>query len=248
MNPTWRRLRVWNVTVGLLLAAEGLAMLALSNDLSLPVTVAWLTDDPVAVRGPAPSHTLFSVPIGPVVAGFLLLAAVDHLLVASPGVVRRYERGIAAHRNVFRWVEYSVSASIMVGLIGLFVGIRDLAGVVGVFAVNTTMILFGLLMERQQEPGSADWTAFWFGSLAGVVPWVLVLAYVAGAPTVPGFVWAITVTQLLLFTAFAVNMGLQYAGVGRWRSYVFGELGYIVLSVTAKSLLAWLVFANVLRT
>jgi hypothetical protein len=136
----------------------------------------------------------------------------------------------------------------MISLIGLFVGIRDLAGVVAVFALNTAMILFGLLMERQQEPGRADWSAFWFGSLAGAVPWILVFTYVAGAPKVPGFVWAITLTQLALFVAFAVNMALQYARVGRWRSYVFGEVGYIVLSVTAKSLLAWLIFANVLRT
>ena len=244
----YTRLRAWNVVVGALLAAEGLVMLAMSNDLSLPVTVAWLRDDPVAVQGPVPSHTLFSVRIGPAVALFLFLAAVDHLLVAAPGVVRSYERGIAAHRNVFRWVEYSVSASIMISLIGLFVGIRDLAAVVAVFALNTAMILFGLLMERHQEPGRADWSAFWFGSLVGAVPWALVFTYVAGAPTVPGFVWAITVTQLILFIAFAVNMALQYARVGRWRSYVFGEAGYIVLSVTAKSLLAWLIFANVLRT
>jgi hypothetical protein len=44
----------------------------------------------------------------------------------------------------------------MIVLVGLFVGIRDLAAVVAVFAANTAMILFGLLMERQQRPGAAD--------------------------------------------------------------------------------------------
>jgi len=43
-------------------------------------------------------------------------------------------------------------------------------------------------------------------------------------------------------------MVLQYARIGRWRDYVHGEVVYIVLSLTAKSLLAWLIFANVLRT
>jgi hypothetical protein len=52
----------------------------------------------------------------------------------------------------------------------------------------------------------------------------------------------------VLFTGFAVNQALQYARVGRWRSYLFGESAYIVLSLAAKSLLAWLVYANVLRT
>lgn len=136
----------------------------------------------------------------------------------------------------------------MIVLIGLFVGIRDLAAVVAVFAANTAMILFGLLMERQQRPGAADWSAFWFGSLVGVVPWALIAVYVAQPARVPGFVYAITVVQFVLFFSFAVNMALQYAQIGRWRDYIHGEVAYIVLSFTAKSLLAWLIFANVLRT
>jgi len=43
-----------------------------------------------------------------------------------------------------------------------------------------------------------------------------------------------------------VNQILQYKPVGKWKDYLFGEATYIFLSLTAKSLLAWLVFANVL--
>jgi hypothetical protein len=43
-------------------------------------------------------------------------------------------------------------------------------------------------------------------------------------------------------------MVLQYARRGPWRDYRYGEVGYIVLSLTAKTLLAWLIFANVLRS
>jgi hypothetical protein len=38
------------------------------------------------------------------------------------------------------------------------------------------------------------------------VPWVLVGIYVAGAPQVPGFVYAITATQFVLFFSFALNL------------------------------------------
>jgi hypothetical protein len=34
--------------------------------------------------------------------------------------------------------------------------------------------------------------------------------------------------------------------VGRWRSYLFGERTYFVLSLVAKSALAWQVFAGTL--
>ena len=80
------------------------------------------------------------------------------------------------------------------------------------------------------------------------MPWGAICWYVAGAPQAPGFVWAITITQLLLFGAFAANMALQYLRAGPWRSYLAGERGYLTLSLVAKSLLAWLIYANVLRT
>lgn len=41
-------------------------------------------------------------------------------------------------------------------------------------------------------------------------------------------------------------MVLQYRGVGQWRDYLFGEKTYIAISLIAKSLLAWLVFTNIL--
>jgi hypothetical protein len=244
----YRRLRRFNVVVGALLLGEALYMLAASNDLALPVTASYLRDDPVAVTGPTLPSEVFSLRIGPAVAIFLALAALDHLLVSAPRVHRWYERGLDRGVNYARWIEYSVSASLMLVLIGLFVGIRDLAAVIALFAVNAAMIFFGLLMERHQRPGSADWTAFWFGSIVGVVPWALIAVYVMQPEQVPGFVYVITVVQFVLFFSFALNMALQYAQVGPWREYLHGEVVYVVLSVTAKSLLAWLVFANVLRT
>ena len=241
--------RVWwlNVVVGVLHLAQAALMVALGNDLALPVTATYLTDDPVLQTGGAMSEVLFDVPIAAGVALFLLLAAVDHLLVAS--LLRRwYERRLGDGVNLARWTEYSVSASIMVVLIGLFVGIRDVAAVIGLFAANTSMILFGLLMEKHQRPGRPDWSAYVFGCLAGAAPWVAIWWYVLGADEVPGFVYAITIVQLVLFAAFGLNQALQYRQVARWRSYLFGEAAYVVLSLAAKSLLAWLVYANVLRT
>ena len=143
-------------------------MLVLSSSLSLPVTASFLRNDPVAVQGPAPSEVLFRLAISPSVAVFLLLAMADHLLVAAPGVHRWYEASLERRANYARWVEYSVSASIMIVLICLFVGIRDIAALLGLFAASTAMILFGLLMERQQMAGEADWSAS--GSAAWPVP------------------------------------------------------------------------------
>ena len=241
-------LRGINVAVGVAHLAQAGLMLGLSNDLALPVTASWATGDPVVDRMPSAPTEVFALAIGPAVALFLLLAAVDHLAVAAPGVHGWYERLIDDNRNYVRWIEYSISAALMMVLIARFVGIADLAALLGVFALTSAMILFGLLMERHQRPGSADWSAFWFGSLAGAVPWVAVTIYLVQGASPPGFVYAIVAVQFVFFFSFAANMALQYRRIGRWRDYRFGEVVYMLLSLGAKSVLAWLVFANVLRS
>ncbi len=50
----------------------------------------------------------------------------------------------------------------------------------------------------------------------------------------------------LFFNCFAITQVLQHAAKGKWADYLRGETVYIVLSLTAKSALAWQVFANVL--
>lgn len=244
----YARLRRFNVGVGLVHLVQAGVILALSNDFALPVLATWLTDDPVQA-GIGQPELIFELRVGLLVAVFLLFAAADHLIVAAPRVVDWYERRLDRRSGDARWYEYAVSSSIMVVLIAAFVGIWDLAAVIAIFAVNTCMILFGLLMERHEVPGEARWSAFWFGTFAGAIPWVILGIYlVAAGGEVPGFVYAIYGFQLVLFWSFAGNMVLQYARVGRWRDYVHGEYAYILLSLTAKTLLAWLVFANVLRS
>jgi hypothetical protein len=53
-------------------------------------------------------------------------------------------------------------------------------------------------------------------------------------------------TLFVFFNIFAINMVLQYKKVGRWVDYLFGEKVYIVLSLLAKTLLAWLIWTGTL--
>lgn len=243
-----RRLRSWNAGLALLHAAQGLAILVLSNDFALPVTIGFLQGPPGSELA---SETLFELPIGAAVAAFLFLAALDHAFVAAPGAAGWYGRNLARERNPARWYEYAFSASLMVVLIAMLTGIADVAALVAVFGVNAAMILFGLAMEEANEPGRAvTWRPFVYGSLVGAVPWLAIglqLAYSESQTgDVPTFVYAIFVSLFVLFFSFALNMALQYARVGPWRSYLFGERGYLVLSLVAKSALAWQVFGSTL--
>jgi Heliorhodopsin len=242
------RLRAWNAALAVAHAAQGVAILLLASGATIPVTWSFVDGPPAS--GTQQTDTLWDVPFGPAVAAFLFLAAIDHGLMAAPRVVRWYERNLAAETNPARWWEYSVSASLMVVLIAMLTGLRDVGALIALFGANAAMILFGLLMERVNRPGApVDWRPFAYGSLIGAVPWLAIalqLGHAEAEADVPGFVLAIFVSLFVLFFSFAANMALQYLRVGPWRDYLFGERVYLVLSLVAKSVLAWQVFAGAL--
>lgn len=242
-------LRTLNLIVGLIHLVQAIAMLWLSNDFSLPVSRTFLTGPP----GTDPStEPWFSVALGPAVAIFLFLAAFDHILIAMPGINDWYNRLLAREQNIARWTEYSVSASLMMVLIAMICGVSDIGALIAIFGVNACMILFGMVQELNSRPsrGEVDWVPYFFGCFAGAVPWIIVAIHIwtsedlgQGPPT---FVYGIILSLFLLFNTFSVNMVLQYKRVGKWKSYVYGEKAYIVLSLVAKTALAWQVFANIL--
>ncbi len=243
-----RRLQTLNLVAGVAHLVQGAAMVALSSGLSLPVTASFGTGPPGQPITPPVIEELFSYRLGWAVAAFSLLSALFHFLVASPRIRPRYLRDLVQGQNRMRWIEYSLSSSLMVVLIAGITAITDSAALVGLFGVNASMILFGWLMETtNRDRRSVDWTPFIFGCVAGVVPWIAIIIYLVGAGgNVPGFVYGIFVSLFVLFNCFAVNQMLQYRRTGRWSDYLFGERVYIWLSLIAKTLLAWQIFANVL--
>ncbi|MBT5775266.1 MAG: heliorhodopsin HeR [Dehalococcoidia bacterium] len=241
------RLRTLNLVMAALHAAQAVAVLALSNNFALPVTATFL-EGPPGVDQPTLT-TWFHLNLGYGVAAFLLLSAAAHLIIASPTIYPWYLRNLHEGRNYARWIEYSLSASLMIVLIAMLSGIGDIAALVALFGVNASMILFGLLMEHYERPGEANWLTFWLGSLAGLVPWIAIGIYFispGSEASPPGFVLAIYISLFIFFNSFALNMALQYARIGPWRSYLYGERAYILLSLISKSALAWQVFAGAL--
>ncbi|MFA7352878.1 MAG: heliorhodopsin HeR, partial [Dehalococcoidales bacterium] len=149
LDKKLKSLRVWNIVVGLILAAQAAVVALLTNDFRLPVTSTFLTGPP---GSPLELQTLFNIPTGWGVFAFLAISALALLLIASPWVFPWYKRNLLLSRNYGRWIEYFFSSSVMIVLISQICGISDIAALGAIFGINASMILFGALQEKYEKP------------------------------------------------------------------------------------------------
>lgn len=252
-SKSYDNLRIYNLVMGGFHFLQAVLMVVLSNDFTLPVTTSYLTLNETTRQLVPYVEKIADLRFGPAIALFLFLSALAHFILTLPRVFEWYVEKLKKGMNFMRWYEYALSSSWMIVLIAMLSGVYDFSSLILIFAVNAAMILFGLMMElHNQTTKKTDWTSFIFGSIMGIVPWIVIAMYFIGASNntdggVPTFVYAIILTLFLFFNVFAVNMYLQYAKIGPWKEYLFGEKMYILLSLLAKSALAWQVFFGTLR-
>ncbi len=245
------RLRRFNVIMGALHLIQGLAMVIFSNETSYPVYSTFLTFNTELFKLEPKLDLIYELRFGPAVGAFLLISSVAHFYLATLGYPR-YVENLKKNINPVRFSEYAFSSSLMIVLIAMLVGIWDLISLIALFGINAMMNLFGIMMEYDnQNRESVRWTSFIYGCVAGMIPWLAMGVSLYGSAVIngaepPGFVYAIIVSLFLFFNSFAVNMYLQYKKVGPWKNYLFGERTYIVLSLVAKTALAWQIFAGTL--
>ena len=217
------RLRVFNAAMGGVHLVSGAAMVILGNDTKLGTSTFNMNGPPGTPIENGMLHSVGGVPLAYATAAFIMLSALFHFVIASPGGFGFYSKELRRGRNRIRWVEYSLSASLMIVLIALITGITDIAALIAIAFVNASMILFGWIMEMVNKPaGDRWWTPFWFGCIAGIGPWAAIVASLAinagveGAAQPPTFVYGIIASIFVFFNCFAVNQWLQYKGIGKW--------------------------------
>ncbi len=250
-------LKRFNLVMGILHLLQGSAMLFFAltvdqiNEFRTPVWSYFLEFDTTAMRLVTRPEQLGEVPFAMFVSFFLFLSALAHFIIVSPGANRVYVRDLKQGINVFRWYEYSLSSSLMIILIAMLFGVYDIGALITIFILNASMNWFGLMMEKMnQYTDKTNWSPFVFGTIAGLGPWVVIALHALGnadPAEVPVFVYAIIGSYFVFFNLFPINMILQYKKVGKWSDYLYGERGYIILSLVAKSVLAWLVYFGVMQ-
>ena len=248
---TTNGLRKFNLFMGGMHLVQGIAVLILSKDFLITISGSYLKFDNITRKLVPVTKELFDVSLPLLIAAFLFISSAAHLIIATI-YNKKYNKNLALGINKARWIEYSISASTMMVAISLLVGIYDLMSLVMIFALTAIMNIMGLVMEvHNQTTKKTNWLSYIIGCISGAIPWVAVAFYFwMGADNgskAPDFVYWIFVSIFVFFNCFAINMVLQYKKIGNWKNYIYGELVYIILSLFAKSLLAWQVFAGTLR-
>ena len=252
MERKFRKLIRFNQVMAALHFVQALAVLVLSTNFSLPVTASYQVFNPANQMLQIASRQLFSIRLGYLVAAFFFMSALAHLYVA---VIRpaTYVANLKKGINYARWIEYAFSASTMIVAIAMLAGIENLGTLLALFSLTAIMNLMGLVMEiHNQATAKTNWLSYKIGILAAAIPWVIIaLAFwgsaTSGAGDIPTFVYYIYGSIFIAFNVFALNMYLQYKKLNKWADYLYGERAYIILSLVAKSALAWQIFAGTLR-
>lgn len=242
-----------NLTAFLFQTGSALAVFFLIDNSDETKKFPFYTNYPLVGEGGMPqgsnSKVIFSLNPGWLSGVFLSLSALDHLLVCT--VFRGiYEKGLSKHINIFRWVEYIFSASLMRILVGVLCGVNDLHTIFLQFGLTACTMIFGLVFElenRDMRLVNIKWYLYWIGFIPHFFSWLIILGYfyyslsVSSTPP-PDFVYAIIVVIFVLDLTFAVILGFQWLGKCCFRPYVNGEIAFIILSFTSKNALAWINF------
>jgi len=195
------------------------------------------------------SDTGASISVGYSIAAFCLISGVAEF--AAMGVMIAYKETEFPSRIIYtmRFLEYSVTASIMQVVICGQLGIWDWRALMGIVGLTITCMLCGIIGEMNIEKDQPTaWLAFGTGCVAFFFTWAQVFANFydtwAKNADAPAFIWAIVFVEFFLFALFGLVQFLQIlSGEGNHEQVT---RRYIALSIASKMVLAWVVVSQVL--
>lgn len=154
--------------------------------------------------------------------------------------------------SLVRALDYGLSSSLMIVVLAIFSGVREISTLIVVFVAQALVILCGYLSELDSGL-LKGWTGFNLGCVVYIanvwLPVILAFALsVDASPDTPEFVPAIFTALFVVFSSFAVVafLRLWYKPEEGSISQFKYELAYIILSLVAKTLLHWTLYSSVL--
>jgi hypothetical protein len=254
-----KKLKIWNMVMGFihLTAAGALLGIILSQPNSI-VTPLYEVVSSVSVKNSSSSQQLnvnfvtkqnqsWNLPY--LIVAFFAITSIAHFFYASD-IDGFYSCSIASESsNGFRWIEYAITSTLMILVVAILSGIRDVATLAIMAAANVVIMLSGRQIElalkqnlRSQgyNPNANKWMfSFVSAWLLFSVIWFLILfsfgkriseATNAGA-SIPYWIWLVQIPTFLFFASFGIINLVQICSK---KKYEFFELTYIIFSLISK--------------
>lgn len=267
MATAERRLQVFNVVMGCVHLFSGVYILANQDKVPANFRKIQTYTTRISVGEGAEDYGYTFAPAGtanlPVLIGaFFLITAFFHFLYAY-GRQTFYRRFIQQGANPLRWLEYSVTATIMAVILALAATVQTTQQLVLIAAATVAIMLLGWVSEKGVATGSRG-----IALVAAVVAWILQLAVfgvIAYAfistirqvnkklegeqreERIPPFVYVILIAELILFSLFGVVSAVMLYRSGRGRIDFFNyEVAYHSLSIISKLTLGWVFYVGTL--
>lgn len=182
------------------------------------------------------------------IASFSLVSSFFHLV--NVIFYRIYIRNILNEkRNPLRWLEYTISAPIMIVCIAILNGISNIQTLILLFVLMSTVMVFGWLQEKESR--GTNLVTIDSPTLIGWFPYstVWIVIYLSFSYSVietdvdtPTFVYIIIYSMFIMFSSFGVVQFLYVTKSSTIGSYKQSEKLYLILSFTSKTLLSWIIF------
>jgi hypothetical protein len=181
--------------------------------------------------------------ISSLVVAFFGVTAAFHLFYAlNPGNL--YLNAVKNGNNYFRWLEYSISATIMILIIAVLSGVKDTQNYFLLLTSAFGMIWTGQWFETSK--GASRWVPIIVGFILLAGPLIVIWnsfkrrldeAKAAGF-NLPSWLWATVIILFIFYTSFGVVPMVQAFKGGNYRNY---EKTYLTLSLASKATLGILV-------
>ena len=163
----------------------------------------------------------------------------------------KYSDMVENSKNPLRFIEYSFSASIMLIAIALLNGVTDINLITSIAVLTAACQLCGLAVEFVEKKSIkillhlTGWLQFcWAYGIIGHAFFQSVNAAQDNSGTgPPNFVYAIVIVLFLLYASFGF---VQLTELITDLNPFTKEKSYVILSLTAKLFLGWMIFSNVL--
>ena len=224
-------IQIANVIVALAMLAMGIACVYFA------VTLRDNGVYPVTLNG----NTLYTMTTGDVIgmlATFCFLTCAFHCTYAAISETDMIQ--IDSGKNKFRWMEYSLTASLMAVSIALLANTSQLSELMCVGVGTGLTMLIGLAVEKGGSSRALMTSMGWI--LISLVWAVIWMNFSDVVTEVPGFVVAMTAVTMVLFLSFGF---VQLAQVVRgYQSNRKAEYAYVSLSALSKTFLVIIVLVG----